>query len=232
VNQEQATILVEPLVARIEAHPVNSHPVFDTLAKGRPPPEQLEAWLRHMAWFCVLAREVFSMPSNLRYHSLDQIAEVIEKVKANEEQHGVLYEDMAAKILGRPPKFHETRTQAMEKMREIFVARDYDDYECVFRSLGAYLALDVMTDHHIIPGQIKAFVKSRKYGMQLSELEYLRKHYAEYSAAAVHGLKLRSALMIVPHSVNAYTQVELGAIEFLDTLQLLYDELTEIIVKP
>jgi hypothetical protein len=232
MNEQEATMLVEPLVALIEAHPVNRHQVFEVLAKERPPPEKLEAWLRHMAWFCVLARDVFSMPSNLRYHELDETAKIIEKVQENERQHGELYATMAHKLLGRPAKLHETRTPAIEKMKGIFVNRDYDDFECVYKALGAYLALDVMTDHHIVPEQIKAFVMSRKYGLSLSELEYLRKHYAEYSAATVHGLKLRSAIMIVPHKHNAYTHVEQGVEEFMDALHLFYDELTDILVKP
>jgi hypothetical protein len=232
LNNNQDTSFVEPLVALIEEHPVNRHLVFILLAQGRPPPEKLEAWLCHVAHFCALARNVFSMPSNLRYHELDEIALVIEKVRENERQHGALYQDMAKRLLGKPVIFRETITPAIQQMEAIFVNRDYEDHACVYKSLGAYLALDVMTDHHIIPGQINAFVKSKKYGVRLSELEYLRKHYAEYSAAAVHGLKLRSALMIVPHSDNAFTHVKQGTKEFMDALQLFYDELVAIIVKP
>ncbi len=224
---------IQRLINRIESHPAHNHRVFRVLAHERPDTEKLTAWLSRMAQFCNHAREVFTMAEHLEGHGLKEQASIVRLIEESEREHGLMYARMSMKLTGAAIRVPTTDTPAIHELRRIFVARAYEDYDSVFYSLGAYLALEVMAEYHIIPGQIDAFIRSGHYGVSLNDeaLRYLRKHHEEFNADVIHALRIRSALRIVPANTSATPLVEKGAAEFMDALEDFYDELTEIIVN-
>lgn len=227
----------EGLIRAINEHRAGRHIVFAVLEKKKPPDDKLAKWFSHMAQFCVMAREIHSLPDNLRLYERpkedrrEKQAKLIERVRDQEKANGELYNRLASRICRRMVEPSRELTPALRKMKFIFDQRDYDDQEALNYSLGAFLALDVMTDHHIIPGQIKCFVGSGHYGVALGDpdIEYLNKHLREYEHASRHDMKLKSADLIVTETPSSYAYVNKGMQEFLDTLVLFYSELTELV---
>lgn len=101
------------------------------------------------------------------------------------------------------------------------------------RSLGVALALEIISNRHLIPGEKSALVESGLYGVSLddAEMHYLAEHWGELGAEQQHESNvIRAITSIAGTGDNA--DVRGGVVEFLDALASLWDALDEHVLAP
>ena len=146
------------------------------------------------------------------------------------DQHAVeaRLKEASDRLLGALPGYDSRTglTVQCRRARAVFARRDADDRESVIRNLGTAIALEMISNRHLIPGEKHALVDSGLYGVSLDEPEmhYLEEHWGEVGAEAQHE---QNALLAVESLLDDETTPLIldGAREFLDALAGLWDVL-------
>lgn len=129
-------------------------------------------------------------------------------------------------ILGALPGYdRETGLMPQtRRARAVFDRRKLTDCTSIYQSLGTTLALEIISNRHLIPGEKKCLVDSGLYNASLDEQEmhYLKEHYGEAGAEAFHEQNAIDAVGSVLSPDNE-ALVRAGAREFLDSLASLWD---------
>jgi hypothetical protein len=108
----------------------------------------------------------------------------------------------------------------------VFDRRKCTDRKSTFYNLGVALALEITSNHHLIPGEKHCLVDSGLYGARLSDpqMHYLAEHWGELGAEIQHQ---KNIIAVVSSVLTAETEpFTLGGVsDFLDSLVHLYDVL-------
>lgn len=110
------------------------------------------------------------------------------------------------------------------RARAVFDRRLLTDSSSIYQNLGTALALEIISNRHLIPGEKKCLIDAGLYGASLEEPEmhYLKEHFGETGAEAHHE---QNAIEAVSTLLNAENEVLIreGALEFLNALASLWD---------
>lgn len=136
--------------------------------------------------------------------------------------------DFSDRLLGSLPGY-EPRTGLLaqtRKARAAFDGRQAMDRESTIRNLGTTLALEMISNRHLIPGEKDCLVDAGLYGASLEdqEMHYLLEHWGEIGAEQQHE---KNAIAAVGSVLNDDTEALIveGADLFLDSLVALWDVL-------
>jgi len=128
-------------------------------------------------------------------------------------------------IGGLPGYDHKSglTTQARNAIA-VFEKRNLSDPYTTLESLGASLALEIVSNQHLIPGEKTCLIDSGVYGVRLDEREmhYLAEHWGEIGAEQQHEANVIEAIDTVMTSDNEELIFK-GAFGFLDALSDLWD---------
>lgn len=131
-------------------------------------------------------------------------------------------------LLGELPGYDRTTglTLQCRAARAVFARRMQTDRDTTFRNLGTALALELISNRHLIPGEKHALVDSGLYRARLDEPEmhYLEEHWGEVGAEAQHEKNAFAAVEAVLDATTASLLWQ-GADDFLQTLTALWDVL-------
>ncbi|WJV45636.1 hypothetical protein [Streptomyces flavofungini] len=112
------------------------------------------------------------------------------------------------------------------RARAVFDRRERTDRDSTLRNLGTALALEMVSNRHLIPGWKAALVDSGRYGVALEdpEMHYMLEHWGEIGAEEQHE---RNAVAAVGSALAPTTEALIleGADMFLDSLVALWDVL-------
>ncbi|MDS0139965.1 hypothetical protein ACWEF6_06615 [Amycolatopsis sp. NPDC004772] len=112
------------------------------------------------------------------------------------------------------------------RARAAFDGRQQVDRESTIRNLGTALALEMISNRQLIPGEKVALVDAGTYGADLAdaEMHYLLEHWGEIGAEQQHE---KNAIAAVGSVLNAETEALIveGVDVFLDSLAALWDVL-------
>jgi hypothetical protein len=129
-------------------------------------------------------------------------------------------------ILGALPGYDQ-QTGLMPQTRSaraVFDRRKQMDELSVYRSLGTTLALEMVSNRHLIPGEKYCLVDCGLYdaSMEEPEMYYLLEHFGETGAEAMHEQHAIDAVGSVVTGDNA-ASVREGVDDFLNSLTALWD---------
>jgi hypothetical protein len=114
----------------------------------------------------------------------------------------------------------------------VFDRRKLTDLESTYRNLGTALALEMISNNHLIPGEKTCLVDSGAYGASIDqpEMHYLLEHWGEAGAEQQHEKNAAAAVGAV---LNDTTEplIRQGATEFLDSLANLWDLLDSALLQ-
>lgn len=135
--------------------------------------------------------------------------------------------EYSAQLLGSLPGF-DSATGLMPQTKKaiaVFDGRQRTDEASTYRNLGTTLALEMISNRHLIPGEKQCLVDSGLYSVSLEEPEmhYLLEHWGEAGAEAVHEQHARDAISSVPTSNIIVELVNAGADDFLDSLNSMWN---------
>jgi len=139
-------------------------------------------------------------------------------------EHGLkAYSDQ---LLGSLPGY-DAQTGLMPqtaKAISVFDGRQMTDRESTFRNLGTALALEMISNRQLIPGEKHALVDSGLYEVSMDEapMHYLLEHWGEVGAEAMHEQNAMQAVASVLDEETEALVME-GAKDFLDSLCALWD---------
>jgi hypothetical protein len=137
-------------------------------------------------------------------------------------------------FLGRLPgyTFDEGLTVQAARAIAVFDRRKLTDREATFRNLGTALALEMISNNHLIPGEKSALVDSAAYGASLDqpEMHYLLEHWGEAGAEQQHEKNAATAVGAVLDDTTE-PLIRQGAMEFLDALSSLWDLLDSALLQ-
>jgi hypothetical protein len=114
-------------------------------------------------------------------------------------------------------------TQAREAIA-VFERRVLVDKDATYRNLGTALALEMISNRQLIPGEKHALVDSGVYKANLNEAEmhYLLEHWGEVGAEQQHEKNAIEAVGLVADE-RAQRLIKEGADDFLNSLTALWD---------
>jgi hypothetical protein len=112
------------------------------------------------------------------------------------------------------------------RARAVFDGRQQVDLDATLRNLGTALALEMVSNRHLIPGEKIALVDADLYGVGLedAEMHYLFEHWGEIGAEQQHEKNAVAAVGSVL-TEDTETLVVEGADAFLDALAAMWDVL-------
>jgi hypothetical protein len=129
-------------------------------------------------------------------------------------------------ILGSLPGYDGRTglTVQARKAIDVFSRRKRTDRESTIRNLGTALALEMISNNHLIPGEKDCLVDSGQYGARLEdpEMHYLLEHWGEIGAEQQHEKNAVQALAAVLSPETEPLILE-GVDDFLDSLVGLWD---------
>jgi len=98
------------------------------------------------------------------------------------------------------------------------------DKDATYRNLGTALALEMISNRQLIPGEKHALVDSGVYKANLNEAEmhYLLEHWGEVGAEQQHEKNAIEAVGLVADE-RAQRLIKEGADDFLNSLTALWD---------
>ncbi|OGV25295.1 MAG: hypothetical protein A3F18_06985 [Legionellales bacterium RIFCSPHIGHO2_12_FULL_37_14] len=131
-------------------------------------------------------------------------------------------------LLGHLPGYdRETGLLIQTKVaRNVFEGRKKTDLHSVLKNLGAMIALEMISNGQLIPGEKHCLIDSGLYKVSLEdkEMHYLAEHWGEAGAEAMHEQTAQEAVKAVMTADNK-DLVFSGAKDFLDSLLALWDTL-------
>ncbi|MGY5134500.1 hypothetical protein ACWGJW_19185 [Streptomyces nigrescens] len=109
---------------------------------------------------------------------------------------------------------------------EVFRRRFSSDAETTVRNLGTALALEIISNQSLIPGEKRALIDSGHYKADLDEREmhYMAEHWGDDGAEQQHEANVIKAVSSVMDASNS-EQIEQGVEDFLSSLCALWDVL-------
>lgn len=114
----------------------------------------------------------------------------------------------------------------------VFDRRKATDLDATYRNLGTALALEMISNNHLIPGEKDCLVDSGAYGASIDqpEMHYLLEHWGEVGAEQQHE---KNAVAAVGAVLDERTEplIRQGATEFLDALANLWDLLDSALLQ-
>lgn len=117
-------------------------------------------------------------------------------------------------------------TAQVRKAIGIFDRRKMTNVESVYRNLGTTLALEMISNQHLIPGEKHCLVDSGLYQADLDapEMHYLLEHWGEVGAEQHHEQNAITAVELALNTPYANLVIE-GVDDFLSSLTGLWDVL-------
>jgi len=142
--------------------------------------------------------------------------------------------DMSDRLLGSLPGYdHATglTVQAREAIA-VFDRRKQTDEESTYRNLGVALALEMISNNQLIPGEKHCLVDSGIYDatLDIPEMHYLLEHWGEVGAEQQHEKNAISALDAM-YNDRTRAWIHAGVDEFLDSLTRLWDLLDSALLQ-
>lgn len=137
-------------------------------------------------------------------------------------------------LLGSLPGYDPAGGLAVQTRRAIsvFDGRQDGSREATIRNLGTAIALEMVSNNHLIPGEKHCLVDSALYraAMDQPEMHYLLEHYGEIGAEQQHE---KNAIQAVDSILDADTAplVMAGAQDFLDALEKFWDFLESTLLQ-
>jgi hypothetical protein len=128
------------------------------------------------------------------------------------------------------PGYHPATASLPEDRRvwEVFGRRAKDDEESTYRNIGSLLAIELLANGHIIPGEVHCLVKADLYHSDIEDrdMEYLKEHAGEAGAENWHEREAIRAVQSVLNSSNEQLVFE-GVDDCLDAIAALWDALDQ-----
>lgn len=145
-----------------------------------------------------------------------------------DDQHAVeaTLKRFSDELLGSLPGYDPKTglTVQARKAIAVFDRRKSIDRQDTYRNLGAALALEMISNRQLIPGEKHCLLDSGLYGVDIDEPEmhYLQEHWGEVGAEQMHE---NNAVAVVASVMTAENEAlfKEGADEFLDSLASLWD---------
>jgi len=137
-------------------------------------------------------------------------------------------------LLGELPGYDPESglTIQARRARAVFDRRKHVDRDSTYRNLGTALALEMISNRHLIPGEKYCLVDSGHYGVNMTDPEmlYLVEHWGEIGAEQKHE---NNAMAAVGSLLNEETEplIMQGVTDFLDSLASLWDVLDAALLK-
>jgi len=132
--------------------------------------------------------------------------------------------------LGALPGYRAATSSLPEDRRvwEVFGRRAKDDPESTYRNIGTLLAIELLANGHIIPGEVHCLVDAGSYGVTIEdpEMEYLKEHAGEAGAENWYEREAIRAVEGVLSPSNEELILQ-GANDCLDSIAALWDVLDE-----
>ncbi|MCZ4123617.1 hypothetical protein [Streptomyces sp. H39-S7] len=109
---------------------------------------------------------------------------------------------------------------------EVFRRRFSSDADTTVRNLGTALALEIISNQSLIPGEKRALIDSGHYkaGIDEPEMHYMAEHWGDAGAEQQHEANVILAVSSVMDATNS-EQIEQGVEDFLESLCALWDVL-------
>lgn len=152
----------------------------------------------------------------------------------NQEDVEARLKEKSDRILGSLPGYsHEDGLTAQARQAiAVFDRRKLTDLDATYRNLGTALALEMISNNHLIPGEKTCLVDSGTYGASLdqAEMHYLLEHWGEVGAEQQHEKNAVAAVGSVLNEKNE-PLIREGAAEFLDSLAALWDLLDSALLQ-
>lgn len=130
--------------------------------------------------------------------------------------------------LGAMPGYNAATSSLPEDRRvwEVFGRREHDDPDSTYLNIGALLAIELLANGHIIPGEVHCLLDAGLYGLDMEdpEMEYLKEHAGEAGAENWHERAAIRAVEGVLNPANADLVLK-GANDCLDAIAALWDAL-------
>ena len=142
--------------------------------------------------------------------------------------------DQSDRFLGGLPGYTPDEGLTVQARRAIavFDRRKLTDLDATYRNLGTALALEMISNNHLIPGEKACLVDSCAYGASIDqpEMHYLLEHWGETGAEQQHE---KNAVTAVGAVLDDTTEplMRQGATEFLDALANLWDVLDSALLQ-
>lgn len=149
------------------------------------------------------------------FEDLDNQFEIEDKLKEFSDQ-----------ILGSLPGYDKVSglTSQVRRAIAVFDQRKLTDVDSTYRNLGIALALEMISNRQLIPGEKHCLVDSGLYETDLDapEMHYLLEHWGEVGAEQHHEANARAAVAAALDTPYAAIVVN-GAEDFLDSLASVWD---------
>lgn len=142
--------------------------------------------------------------------------------------------DYSDNLLGTLPGYDKSSglTIQARKAIAVFDRRKLTDRESTLRNLGTALALEMISNRQLIPGEKYCLLDSEIYGasMDQAEMHYLVEHWGEIGAEQQHE---KNAIKAVASVLNEETErlIMQGVDEFLNSLANLWDVLDSALLQ-
>ena len=142
--------------------------------------------------------------------------------------------DMSDRIMGMLPDYQPATGLAIQtrKAIQVFDRRRLTDRESTLRNLGTALALEMVSNNHLIPGEKRALIDSGLYSVSMDEPEmyYLVEHYGEIGAEQQHE---KNAIAAVDAVLDEETEplIRAGVDDFLNSLENFWDLLDSALLR-
>lgn len=142
--------------------------------------------------------------------------------------------EMSDRFLGGLPGYRHDDGLTVQARRAIavFDRRQRTDRDTTYRNLGTALALEMISNNHLIPGEKECLVDSGTYGADIhqAEMHYLLEHWGEAGAEQQHE---KNAVAAVGAVFDETTEplIREGAMDFLDSLASLWDLLDSALLQ-
>lgn len=137
--------------------------------------------------------------------------------------------DCSDELMGRLPGYDRDTGLTIQARNAIavFDRRKRADAASTYLNLGTALALEMISNQHLIPGEKHCLVDSALYGATLEEPEmhYLLEHWGEIGAEQQHEKNAIAAVDTAASKPEAHALIMRGAEDFLNSLNSLWDTL-------
>lgn len=142
--------------------------------------------------------------------------------------------EQSDRLLGSLPGYSRDDGLTVQARRAIavFDRRKLTDLEATYLNLGTALALEMVSNNHLIPGEKECLVDSGAYSASLDqpEMHYLLEHWGETGAEQQHEKNAVAAVSSVLDDESG-PLVRQGTMEFLDSLAALWDVLDSALLQ-
>ncbi len=225
----------------LNTHPVFEHPIYKQIAYQKLDQESMKSFWRHMGKYCALTRPGHNFIPSLRTAGLTQTADNMESIIASEAGHGKELETMAQYLIGKTitcsqlkKVFKLDTIPSLQEMEQIFAVRKSLDPKNIPYNLGVTLALEILANQNIIPGEVEAFVDCGHYQVSLTDPEthYLAEHAGEAGAEAHHEKLITEAITQLKDAEHIIQgQLTTGINDMCCVTYRFYEELSPLVIE-